>query len=95
MPDLQIGRLSCAGVAYSANVVAPLLAARHLNTPHARRLSRLASASIATALVGSLLAAEVTGLLQRTGLTLFDAWAVWMAVRGICASTIARGERMR
>ncbi|MGQ0624480.1 MAG: DUF998 domain-containing protein [Sporichthyaceae bacterium] len=84
-----------AGAAYAANVLAPLLAARHLITAHERRLSRLAAAAIAAALVGSLLTKDLTGLLQRTGLTLFDAWAIWMAWRGLRAARSARTTHAR
>lgn len=69
-----------AGLAYAANVVAPLVAARHLPGPVARRASYAVAAGVAAALVGSLQGDEATGLLQRTGLTLFDVWAVALAV---------------
>lgn len=69
-----------AGLAYAANVVAPLVAARRLPWPVARCASYAVAAGVGAALVGSLRADEVTGLLQRTGLTLFDAWAVALAV---------------
>jgi hypothetical protein len=36
--------------------------------------------AVAVALVGSLRMEEITGLLQRSGLTLYDAWAVALAV---------------
>ncbi|MGQ0630452.1 MAG: DUF998 domain-containing protein [Sporichthyaceae bacterium] len=81
--SLHYGAAACA---YTANVVAPLLASRHLGSPRDCRISQVASAAIAAALVGSLVAEDVTGLLQRTGLTLFDAWAVWLAVRGLRAA---------
>lgn len=74
---------AAAGIAYTANVVAPLLASRHLANARDRRISQVMAVGIAAALVGSLVAADVTGLLQRTGLTLFDAWAVWLALRGL------------
>lgn len=67
-----------AATAYVANVVAPVVAARHL--PGVRWPSYAVAAAIAAALVGSLRTAEFTGLLQRTGLTLYDAWAVALAV---------------
>jgi hypothetical membrane protein len=69
-----------AGTAYVANVVAPLAAARHLD-PGARRASYVVAAGVAAALVSSLRVEELTGLLQRTGLTLFDVWAVGLALR--------------
>lgn len=70
-----------AGVAYAANVVAPLLAGRHLGGARARRASYALAVAVAAALVGSLQVDEFTGLLQRVGLTLFDMWAVAMAVQ--------------
>jgi hypothetical protein len=81
-----------AGVAYVADALAPLLAARHLADPRARAASYAAGAAVAAALVASLRADEVTGLLQRTGLTLYDAWAVALAV-GLLASDRARTAR--
>ncbi len=71
-----------AAVAYTANVVAPLVAARHLDG-RARRISQVTGLAIAAALVGSVRVEDGTGLLQRVGLTMFDAWAVAMAVRGL------------
>ncbi len=72
---------AAAGLAYVANAVGPLVAARHLSTVRGRRVSGAAGVAIAAALVGSLSADEITGLLQRTGLTLYDAWAVVIALR--------------
>jgi hypothetical membrane protein len=69
-----------AGTAYVANVVAPLAAARHLGAG-GRRASRVAAVGVAAALVCSLRVEELTGLLQRTGLTLFDVWAIALALR--------------
>lgn len=74
---------AAAAASYTANVVAPLLASRHLPSSRDRRISRLVAAGVGAALIGSLVADDVTGLLQRTGLTLFDAWAVWLAVQGL------------
>lgn len=70
-----------AGTAYVANVVAPLVAARHLPSPVARRASYAVAVAVAACLAGSLVLADQTGLLQRAGLTLFDAWAVTLAIR--------------
>lgn len=75
-----------AAAAYVANVVGPLVASRHLADPRARRISQAAAAAIAAALIASVISEDVTGLLQRAGLTLFDAWAVWMAVSGLRGS---------
>jgi hypothetical membrane protein len=76
-----------AGAAYVADVVAPLVAARHLGTPGARRASFAAAVGVAVALVGSLRAEEITGLLQRTGLTLFDLWSVVLALAAVGGRT--------
>lgn len=70
-----------AGTAYVANVIAPLVAARHLGSTGARRASYAVAACVAAALVSSLRVEGLTGLLQRTGLTLFDVWAVALALR--------------
>lgn len=69
-----------AGLAYTANVVAPLLAARRLPTAPARRVSAAMGGAVGVALIGSIVVEDVAGLLQRTGLTLFDAWAVGLAI---------------
>lgn len=70
-----------AGTAYVANAIAPLVAARHLRNGPARAGSAAAGVAVAAALIGSIVAPdEVTGLLQRTGLTLYDAWSVALAV---------------
>lgn len=74
---------AAAAVAYTANVVAPFLAGRQMPSWRQRRISEGIALGIAAALVGSVVFEDVTGLLQRTGLTLFDAWAVAMAVRGL------------
>lgn len=69
-----------AAVAYAANVVGPVAAAPHLRTTAARRGSYALSAAMAAALVGSVALDDLTGLLQRTGLTLYDGWAVALAL---------------
>lgn len=69
-----------AGLAYTANVLAPLVAAPRLPGRGARWASYAVAAGVGAAVIGSLRADEVTGLLQRTGLTLFDVWAVAVAV---------------
>lgn len=74
---------AAAAVAYTANVLAPFLAARQMSSLRARRVSEGVALGIGAALVGSVVFEDVTGLLQRTGLTLFDAWAVAMAIRGL------------
>ncbi|MGQ0845578.1 MAG: DUF998 domain-containing protein [Sporichthyaceae bacterium] len=73
---------AAAAAAYTANVVAPILAGRQM-TGSVGRASQATGALIAAALVGSVVTDSGTGLLQRAGLTLFDAWAVAMAVRGL------------
>ena len=74
-----------AGIAYAANVAAPSLAARRLPSARARRASYALSAAIAGCLVASLALEEQTGLFQRAGLTLFDAWLV-----GTCVHLLRR-----
>lgn len=69
-----------AGIAYAANVLGPLVAAPHLRSRAARRASYALSAVMTAALIGSVALDELTGLLQRTGLTLYDAWAVGLAL---------------
>ncbi len=71
---------AAAGVAYAANVLGPIVVASHLRTPAARRASYALSAAMAAALIGSLAVDDTTGLLQRTGLTMYDVWAVTLAV---------------
>ncbi|MCW2621335.1 MAG: hypothetical protein JWL64_937 [Frankiales bacterium] len=67
-----------AAVSYTADVVAPVLATRWWGPESTRRAYAL-SALIAACLGGSLVLDDVTGLLQRAGLTLFDAWAAYVA----------------
>lgn len=69
-----------AAVAYAANVAGPVAAAPHLRSKVARRGSYALSAAMAAALVGSVTLEDLTGLLQRTGLTLYDLWAVALAL---------------
>lgn len=69
-----------AAVAYAANVLGPIAAVPHLGSRRARRASCVLSAAIAAALVGSIALDDVTGLLQRVGLTMYDAWAVALAL---------------
>lgn len=69
-----------AGTGYAAQVLAPLLAARALRQPWARRASYAVSGVAAASLVGSIAVPDVAGLLQRTGLTVVDAWFVAVAV---------------
>ena len=69
-----------AGAAYAANILGPIAAAPHLRTKAARRASYALSVAITAALVGSLAVDELTGLLQRAGLTMYDVWAVALAV---------------
>lgn len=74
---------AAAAAAYTANVVAPLVAARQMSGTRARWISQATAAGIAAALIGSILVEDATGFLQRTGLTLFDAWAIAIAARGL------------
>ncbi|HUR73302.1 MAG TPA: DUF998 domain-containing protein [Sporichthya sp.] len=88
-----------AGVSYAANVLGPIAAAPHLGSRGARRASYALSAAMAAVLVGSLALDDVTGLLQRTGLTMYDGWAVVLALTvlgGSGRSTApSRGPRLR
>lgn len=69
-----------AGTGYAAQVLAPLLGGRRLRSPAGRGASYAVSAVAAAALVASLLLPDLTGLLQRTGLTVVDAWFAVAAV---------------
>lgn len=69
-----------AGTGYLAQVAAPLLGGRRLARPGARAASYAVSGVALACLVGSIAAPGVTGLLQRTGLTLVDTWFVGLAV---------------
>lgn len=75
-----------AGVAYAANVLGPVVAAPHLRSRAARRASYALAALMTAALIGSVTLDDLTGLLQRTGLTLYDAWAVTLAVTVLAPS---------
>ncbi|MBA3743878.1 DUF998 domain-containing protein [Sporichthya sp.] len=72
--------LVAAGASYAANVLGPIAAAPHLRARTARLGSYALSVAMAAALVGSLVVDDQTGLLQRTGLTMYDAWAVALAL---------------
>lgn len=69
-----------AGTGYLAQVLAPLIGGRRLPSPVARKASYAVSAAAAAALVGSVALPDLTGLFQRTGLTVVDMWFVAMAV---------------
>ena len=69
-----------AGAGYLAQVVAPLVGGRRLRSAAGRRASYAVSAVAAASLVGSLALPDLTGLLQRTGLTAVDAWFAAVAV---------------
>ncbi len=75
-----------AGTGYAAQVLAPLLAARRLP---AAPLSYAVSGTALAALLGSVLLPDLTGLLQRTGLTVVDAW--YAVVAGHLLRTRVRG----
>jgi hypothetical protein len=66
-----------AGTGYLAQVAVPLAGARLLPAP---RASYAVSGLAAACLVGSLAVPELTGLLQRAGLTAVDAWLAAVAV---------------
>ena len=70
-----------AGVAYAALAAVPWLDASA--TERRRSLSRAVSTAIAATLLASVLAHDHHGLLQRTGLTMGDAWIVGGAVRAL------------
>lgn len=69
-----------AGTGYLGQVLAPLLGGLAMQG-RARAASWAVSGLAAGCLVGSLALPEATGLLQRTGLTVVDAWFVVLAVR--------------
>jgi hypothetical membrane protein len=69
-----------AGAAYAANVLGPIAAAPHLRSKAARRGSYALSAVMAAALIGSVALDDLTGLLQRVGLTMYDGWAVALSL---------------
>lgn len=85
--------LIAAGVAYAANVLGPIAAAPHLRSRTARRASYALSAAMAAALLGSLALDDLTGLLQRTGLTLYDGWAVTLALTVLGGRAIVRPDQ--
>lgn len=91
--------LAAAGAAYVANVLAVVAAAPHLRTKTARRASYVLSAAMTAALVGSVASDDLTGLLQRAGLTMYDAWAVALALTVLGGSgpptARSRGSRRR
>ncbi len=66
-----------AGTGYAAQALAPLLAARALP---ARRASYAVSALAGVCLAASVTFPQLTGLLQRTGLTAVDAWYAAVAL---------------
>lgn len=69
-----------AGTGYAAQVLAPLLGGRRLRMPKARVSSYAVSAVALGCLVGSVAVPDLTGLLQRAGLTAVDAWFAVLAV---------------
>lgn len=70
-----------AGTGYAGQALAPLLAARVLPGRTDRRASYAVGAVAVACLVGSVTVPGRTGLLQRTGLTVVDAWFVVAAAR--------------
>lgn len=67
-----------AGTGYLAQVAAPLVGARLLPAP---QVSYAVAGLSAACLVASLALPDLTGLLQRTGLTAVDVWFAAVAVR--------------
>ncbi len=78
-----------AGTGYAAQVLAPLLGGRRLRSAAGRRASYAVAGVAAAALVGSVALPDLTGLLQRTGLTAVDAWYVALA------GALLSGRRLR
>ncbi|CAN5208049.1 hypothetical protein BH18ACT4_BH18ACT4_10110 [soil metagenome] len=74
---------ACAGVAYGALAATPLLGGRSL-AAHGRRAAGYASMAAGVvsgaSLLASALSPELTGLFQRVGLTVGDAWIVATAL---------------
>jgi hypothetical protein len=73
---------TCAVVAYTALAAMPILAARSLaaqGCATAGTASTVAGMAIAAALLASVVSPTGTGLLQRIGLTVGDAWIVGSA----------------
>lgn len=70
-----------AGTGYLGQALAPLLAARVLPGARDRLASYAVGAVAAACLVGSVALPDLTGLLQRTGLTVVDTWFVVAALR--------------
>ena len=69
-----------AGCGYAAQVLAPLLAARRMPVGAARQAALAVAAVALACLLASVALPGLTGLLQRTGLTVVDAWFVAYAV---------------
>lgn len=65
---------------YVAHALCPLLGGRRLRNPAARRASYAVAGLSAVSLAASTAGTELTGLFQRTGLTLVDGWLVVLAV---------------
>lgn len=75
-----------AGTGYVGQALAPALGSAALPHP---RLSQAVSVAAALCLVASLALPDLTGLLQRTGLTLVDAWFVAVALHGLRSAPAA------
>jgi hypothetical protein len=87
--DASFGDAPHAGavaVAYAALAAAPWLDG--VSAGRRRTLSHVVGAAIATALVASVVAPDHHGLLQRTGLTIGDAWIVAGAARALCHTRV-------
>ena len=69
-----------AGSAYLANVAAVLIASRYFEDRRVKVGSWLLGAAMAGSLVASLQFDDYTGVLQRSGLTMYDAWSIALAV---------------
>ena len=82
-----------AGVGYLAMALTPLLAVaplRRAGHPRAAAASAVVGAVSATALAASLLVPDLTGALQRLGLTVVDGWHVVAAVLVLRSAAVGR-----
>ncbi len=70
-----------AGTGYAGQVLAPLLAARARGSRAERTVAGAVAAVALASLVGSVTVPGATGLLQRAGLTVVDAWFAGTALR--------------
>lgn len=88
-----IAHAACAGVAYTALAATPILGGRGLAEQGHRTAataSTLAGAATAGALLASVVSPTATGLLQRIGLTVGDAWIVASACHLLASTSVSR-----